>query len=63
MRDELLSSVGPQWMDTCGFQVFDLDKVGLHWEKDQMDVDAVVRPGKEKPFSPSTSKFLRRLKA
>ena len=53
MRNELLSSVGAQDMDTSGYQVSDLDDVEFYWEKDQLDVDAVFRPGIDTPFSPT----------
>ena len=53
MRDEVLSSVGAEeGMDTSGYQVSaDLDDVEFYWEKDQLDVDAVFRPGIVNPFS------------
>ena len=54
MRDEVFSSVGAHDMDTSGYQVSDLDDVEFYWENDQLDVDAVFRPGIDKPFSPST---------
>ena len=31
----------------------DLDVVEFYWENDQLEVDAVFRPGLETPFSPS----------
>ena len=31
-REEVLSSVRPQDMDTSGYQVSDLQHVNLHWE-------------------------------
>ena len=51
-RDEVLSSVGPQNMDTGWYQVSaaDLDDVEFYWENDQLDVDAVFRPGIEPHF-------------
>ena len=52
MRDEVLSSVGAQGMDTSGYQVSaDLDDLDIYWEKDQLDVKAVFRPGVDTPFS------------
>ena len=47
MRDEVLSNVGAQeGLDTSGYQVSaDLDDVEFYWENDQLDVDAVFRPG------------------
>ena len=56
MRDEVLSSVGAQeGLDTGGYQVSaaDLDNVEFHWENDQLDVDAVFRPGIDTLFSPT----------
>ena len=50
MRDEVLSGVGPQDMDTSGYQVSDLDDVESYWENDQLDADAVFRPGIDTPF-------------
>ena len=56
MRDEVLSSVGAQDMDPCGYQVSDPDDAEFYWENDQLDVDVVFRPGKDTPFS--TSNFI-----
>ena len=53
MKDEVLSNVGAQNMDTSGHQVSDLDDVEFYWEKDQLDVGAVFRPGIDTPFSPT----------
>ena len=54
MRDEVLSSVGAQDFDTSGYQVSaDLDDVEFYWENDQLDVDAVFRPGIDTPFPPT----------
>ena len=54
MRDEVLSNVGAQDMDTSGYQVSDLDDIEFYWENDQLDVDTVFRPGIDIPFSLST---------
>ena len=54
MRDKILWSVGAQDMDTGGYQKSDLDDVEIYWEKDQLDENAVFRPGIDAPFSPST---------
>ena len=53
MRDEILLSVSAQeGLDTNGYQVSDdLDDVEFHWENDQVDLDAVVTPGIDNPFS------------
>ena len=53
MRDDVLSSVGAQTMNTSGYQVSaDLEDVEFIWENDQLDVDAVFRPGIDTHFSP-----------
>ena len=49
MRDEVLSSVGAQDLDTSSYQASD-----LNWENSQLDLDAVFRPGIDTPFSPTT---------
>ena len=54
MRDEVLSSVGAQDMDTNGHQLSDLDVVEFYWENEQLDIDAVFRPGTDTPFFLST---------
>ena len=38
-------------MDTSGYQVSDLENFEFWWEKVQLDVDAVFRPGTDTPFS------------
>ena len=55
-KDEVLSGVGAQeGLDTSEYQVSsaDLDDVEFHWENDQLDVDAIFRPGIDTPFSPT----------
>ena len=54
MGDQLLSSVGAQNLDTSSYQVSDLEDVEFNWEKSQLDIDAVFRPGIDDPFSPPT---------
>ena len=54
MRDEVISSVGAQDMDTSGYQVLDLDDVDFYLEKDELHVNAVFIPGTDTTFSPST---------
>ena len=54
MKDEVLSSVGAQDLDTSGYQVSDLEDIEFNWENDQLDLDAVFRPGSDTPFSPTT---------
>ena len=54
MRDEVLSSVGAQDLDTSSYQVSDLEDIEFNWEDSQLDIDAVFRPGIDTPFSPTT---------
>ena len=54
MRDEVHSSVGAQDLDTSSYQVSDLEDIEFNWEKDQVELDAVFRPGIDTPFSPIT---------
>ena len=54
MRDEVLSSVGAQDMDTSSYQVSDLEDIEFKWEKLQVDMDAVFRPGIDTPFFRTT---------
>ena len=53
MRDEVLSSVGAQDLDTSSYQVSDLEDKEFNWENSQLDMDAVFRPGIDTPFSPT----------
>ena len=53
MREEVLSSVGAQDLDTSSYQVSDLEDIEFNWEDSQLDMDAVFRPGTDKPFSPT----------
>ena len=57
MRDEVLSNVGAQDMDTSGYQMSDLDDVEFYSENDQLDVDAVSRQGIDTHFSPSNLNY------
>ena len=54
MRDEVLSSVGAQDMDTSSYQISDLEDIEFNWENPQLDMDAVFRPDIDTPFSPKT---------
>ena len=45
VRDEVLSSVSGQDMDTGEYQVSELDDIDFCWENYQLFVDAVFRPG------------------
>ena len=52
MRDEVLSSVGAQDLDTSSYQVSNLEDIEFNWESSELD--AVFRPGIDTPFSPTT---------
>ena len=54
MREEVLSSVGAQDLDTSSYQVSDFEDIEFNWENSQLDMDAVFRPGIHTPFSPTT---------
>ena len=54
MRDEVLSSVEAQDLDTSSYQVSDLENIEFKWENSQLDMDTVFRPGIDNPFSPTT---------
>ena len=54
MRDEVLSSVGAQDLDTSSCQVSDLEDIDFNWENSQFDMDAVFRPRIDTTFSPTT---------
>ena len=54
MRDEVLSSVGAQDLDTSSNQVSDLEDIEFNWENSQLEMDAVFRTGIDTPFSPTT---------
>ena len=51
-RDEVLSSVGAQDLDTSSYQVSDLEDIEFNWENSQLDMASVFRPGIDTPFSP-----------
>ena len=53
MRDEVLSSVGAQDLDTSSYQVSDLEDIEFNWENSQLEMDAVFRRGIDTPFSPT----------
>ena len=54
MREEVLSSVGAQDLDTSSYQVSDLEDIEFNWENSQLDMDAVFRPSIHSPFYPTT---------
>ena len=49
MRDDVLSSVGTQDLDTSSYQVSDLEDIEFNWENSQLEMDAVFRPGIDTP--------------
>ena len=53
LRDEVLSSVGAQDLDTSSYQVPDLEDIEFNWENSQLDMDSVFRPSIDTPFSPT----------
>ena len=54
MRDEALSKVAAQDLDTSSYQVSELEDIEFNWENSQLDMDAVFKPGIDTPFSPTT---------
>ena len=54
MRDEVLSSVGAQDLETSSYQVSDLEDIEFNWENSQLEMDTVFRSGIDTPFSPTT---------
>ena len=45
--------MGAQDLDTSSYQVSDLEDIEFNWEKSQLEMDAVFRPGIDTPFSPT----------
>ena len=54
MREEVLSSVRAQDLDTSSYQESDLKDLEFNWEDSQRDMVAVFRPGIDNPFSLTT---------
>ena len=54
MREEVLSSMGDQDLNTSSYQVSDLEDIDFNRGDSQLDMDAVFRPGTDTPFSPTT---------
>ena len=52
MRDEVISSMGAQDLDTSSYQVSDLEDIQFNWQNSQLD--SVFRPGIDTPFSLTT---------
>ena len=50
MRDEVLSSVGAQDLDTISYHISDLLDIEFNLEDSQLDMDTVFRPGIDTPF-------------
>ena len=53
-REEVLCSVGAQDRDTSSYQLSDLEDIEFNWEKPQLVMDAVFRPGIDTLFCPTT---------
>ena len=53
-REEVLSSVGAQDLDTSSYQGSNLEDIKFNWKISQFDIDAVFGPGIGTPFSPTT---------
>ena len=54
MREEVLSSVGVEDLDTSSYQLTVLEDIEFNWENSHSDMDAVFGPGVDNPFSPPT---------
>ena len=54
MKEEVLSSVGAQDLNSSSYQVSNFENIEFNWEDSQLDMDAVFRPGIDTPFSPIT---------
>ena len=50
MREEALSSVGAQDLDTSSYQVSDLEDIGFNWEDSQLDIDCSVQTRHRHPL-------------
>ena len=53
-RDEILSSVGAQDLETSSYQVSNLEDIEFNWKNSQLDMDAIFRPSIDAPLSPPT---------
>ena len=51
MRDDVLSSVGAQDMNTSSYRKSNLGDIDFSWEDPAVDMDSVYRPGIDTPFS------------
>ena len=59
MRDEVLSSVDAQDMDTSRYQVSDLENIEFHWEDVNLNMDAFFLQGIDTPFPLHLSTIFR----
>ena len=50
LREEALSSVGAQDLDTSSYQVSDLEDIGFNWEDSQLDIDCSVQTRHRHPL-------------
>ena len=50
MRYKVPSIVGAQDLETSSYQVWDLEDIEFNCEKDELDLDAVFRPGIDSPL-------------
>ena len=57
-KDEVLSSVGAQDLDTSSYQVSNLENIGFNLENSQLHMEAVFRPNIDTAFSPTTIDYL-----
>ena len=46
--------MGARDLDTSSYQLTDLEEIEFNWEKSQLDMDVVFRPGRDTTFSPTT---------
>ena len=53
MREEVLSSIGAQDVDTRDYHIDELDDIQFYWEDPHALIDAEFRPGIDTPYSPS----------
>ena len=53
MMDEVLVSAAAQDVETSGYEQSDLEVTEFFWENPQVDLEAVLSPGKVTPFSPT----------
>ena len=55
LRDEVLSSIGAQEMDTNGYPMSNMEDIGFHWKVLDMNMDTLFWPGQDNIFSLLTS--------